>query len=181
MPTVIVNDESMEYETGERLLAVARRNAAHIGFVCDGRAICQTCRCRILEGSEHVSVPNRAERSLLPESRLEMGYRLACQVTITGAGPLSVITRAEELRRQAVRGNIPGLVGNVAGVVRDQASLFPSNVQSLAGRVTRMRLNGERLQQTLADAGRVANRMIKGKGAQTAREEQGKLSATNEE
>jgi ferredoxin len=177
--TVIINDETLEYEPGERLLPVARRNAAHIGFVCNGQAICQTCRARVLEGSEHVSAPNQAERSLLSEARLALGYRLACQTTLTGPGPVRVLTRAEELRRQAVAvttpppgtttgRNLGRLINNVAGNLRDSATLFPSNLQAIASRALRLRITREGVQQSVNDLGRIANRMISGKPPQTA-------------
>lgn len=172
--TVIINDEPVEYQPGERLLTVARRNAAHIGFVCDGRAICQTCRSRILQGSEYVSEPNRAERSLLPEARLEEGYRLACQTTLQGPGTITCLTRAEEIRRQTINivsppegtslgENLGRFIGNAPRFLGDQASLFPSNIQSVARRVLRLRLSTDSIQQSLTDFGRVTNRMIKGK------------------
>ncbi len=172
--TLIINDEIVEYEPGERILTVARRNAAHIGFVCNGQAICQTCRTRILEGSEHVSAPNAAERSLIPAPRLALGYRLACQATLTGPGPVSTMTRAEELRRQALAvatpppGTTAGrslglLLNNIATNARDSAMLFPSNLQAIASRAVRLRVTPEGVKQMVQDARRITNRMTKGK------------------
>ncbi|GIV94220.1 MAG: hypothetical protein KatS3mg056_2929 [Chloroflexus sp.] len=50
MATVIVNDVEMTARPGERILDIARRNSAHIGFVCDGTGFCQTCKVRVLAG-----------------------------------------------------------------------------------------------------------------------------------
>lgn len=172
--TLIINDETVTYEPGERILTVARRNASHIGFVCNGQAICQTCRARILEGEEHISTPNSAERNLLPESRLELGYRLACQTTLTGPGPVRVLTRAEELRRQAravvspppgttTGRNLGRLISNVASNARDSTTLFPTNLQAVVSRALRLRITKEGIRASVNDLGRIANRMITGK------------------
>lgn len=176
--TLIINDETVEYEPGERLLAVARRNASHIGFVCNGQAICQTCRGRILEGDEYISSPNQAERNLLPEARLDLGYRLACQTTLTRPGPVRVLTRAEELRRQAVAvtspppgttvgRNLGRLISNVANNFRDGTTLFPSNLQAVVSRALRLRITREGVQESVNDFGRIAKRMITGKKLHT--------------
>ncbi len=106
MPRVIINNQEYQAEEGELLLDVARRNGAHIGFVCNGNGICSTCECKVLEGSAFLSPISRAERDWLPPSRLERGHRLACQAGVETnglEGEVSVLTRAEEFRRQYVR------------------------------------------------------------------------------
>ncbi len=47
-----VTINSIEYNAneGDRLLDIARRNHAHIGYFCGGNALCQTCYSRITEG-----------------------------------------------------------------------------------------------------------------------------------
>jgi ferredoxin len=99
MANLIINDKPVEADLGEGLLTVARRNRAHIGFICDGNGLCTTCECRVLEGAENLSEPNRIERTWLPEFRLKKGYRLACQTTLMGPGEVKILTRAEYLRR----------------------------------------------------------------------------------
>ena len=39
MTTVIINDLAVEAVAGDGLLDLARRNRAHIGFVCDGNGL----------------------------------------------------------------------------------------------------------------------------------------------
>jgi ferredoxin len=100
MPTLILNDQELTTQIGEVVLNVARREAAHIGFVCDGNGLCQTCECRIMKGSEHVNPPNEVEQIWLTQEQIDEGRRLACQVSMRGPGPVEVLTRAEELRRK---------------------------------------------------------------------------------
>lgn len=102
MPTVIINDVAMEAQLGERLLDVARRNAAHIGFFCDGNGACLTCACRVISGADQLNTPTNAEHNWYPEARLQEGVRLGCQAALRGPGPVQVITRVEELRRQTL-------------------------------------------------------------------------------
>jgi ferredoxin len=129
----------MDAKLGERLLDVARRNGAHIGFVCDGSGICQTCQCRVLSGAEFLSPPNDAEKAWMPESRLNDGNRLACQAGLRGVGPVEVLTTVEELRRQVFAvlnppaGSNAGeqlgsLIAHVNRLNIDQLALFPSNI-----------------------------------------------------
>jgi ferredoxin len=99
MPTVVMNDSKVEAQIGEVLLNVARREAAHIGFVCDGNGLCQTCECRVVQGAQHLNPPNEVERIWLTDEQLEEGRRLACQASVRGPGPIEVETRAEEFRR----------------------------------------------------------------------------------
>lgn len=139
MPTVIINDVEMEAKLGERLLNVARRNAAHIGFVCDGNGVCQTCLCRVLEGGDQLSPPNDAERIWMPPNRINAGYRLACQAGLRGKGQVRVLTLVEELRRQTLdvvspRDDVPlgdrlgPLLDNFVRLNLDQLAHFPFNI-----------------------------------------------------
>lgn len=102
MPKITINDESMDAQVGERLLDVARKNAAHIGFVCDGRGLCQTCECQILSGAENLGPYSDIEENTMTESRRQRGYRLGCQAEITGSGPITAMTYVEQVRRQMV-------------------------------------------------------------------------------
>ncbi len=175
MPTIIINDVAMEAKVGERLLNVARRHAAHIGFVCDGNGICQTCQCRVLDGADQLSPPNEAERAWMPDSRLATGHRLACQAVLRGHGPVEVLTKAEELRRQTLavvapprgeRGadNLEPLLENVVRMSVDQLICFPLNMLATLLRVGPWRftyplLNAERWAD---DGARVTRRMLTG-------------------
>lgn len=146
MSTITLNDVVMEAKVGERLLNVARRNAAHIGFVCDNAGTCQACRCQVLAGEEHLSPPSEAERAWIPAARLAQGQRLACQAIIHGPGPIQVRSRAEELRRMAMAVASPGpgesrlanlqpILNTLALQAADQLALWPGNVISSIARI----------------------------------------------
>lgn len=95
------NGESIDARTGETLVQAARRHGSHVWFLCDGRGVCQTCECRVVSGAANLSEPSDFERAGVSEGRRRRGYRLGCQTRLTGSGPVSVVSRAEELRRRA--------------------------------------------------------------------------------
>lgn len=146
MTTLILNDVAMEAKVGERMLNVARRNAAHIGFACDSAGTCQACRCKVLEGAEQLSPPSEAERAWIPAARLEAGQRLACQTIIRGHGTIRALSWPEELRRmvlavatpppgQDALGNLQKVLATLARLAGDQLSHWPWNVLTAVNRV----------------------------------------------
>lgn len=146
MPSVVINDVVYEAKPGERLLAVARRNGAHIGFVCDGQGICQTCNCRVLLGAAFLSPPNDAEKAWMPADRLARGHRLACQAALRGPGPVAILTGVEEFRRQLaavlrfgderdIVDRMEPLLENLVRANIDQLRRYPLNIIETVGRV----------------------------------------------
>jgi ferredoxin len=101
IPKIIFNDEALEANAGETLLAVARRHSAHVWFLCDGRGLCRTCECRVLSGGENLSPATGVELEVVSESRRRSRIRLACQTQLTDAGDAAVISLAEQMRREA--------------------------------------------------------------------------------
>jgi ferredoxin len=101
MAELELNGERIEASPGETLVQVARRHGSHVWFLCDGRGICQTCECRVTAGAENLEEPTQLERVGLGERRRREGYRLGCQARLAGSGPVSAVSRAEELRRRA--------------------------------------------------------------------------------
>jgi ferredoxin len=101
MAELVFNGESIDAKPGETLVQAARRRGSHVWFMCDGRGICQTCECRVVAGAANLSEPSDLERAGVGEERRRRGYRLGCQTRLTGSGPVSVVSRAEELRRSA--------------------------------------------------------------------------------
>jgi ferredoxin len=95
------NDEPIEAREGETLVRAARRHGSYVWFLCDGKGICQTCECRVISGAENLSEVSELERVGLGEHRRQRGYRLGCQARLVGSGLVSVVSRAEELRRRA--------------------------------------------------------------------------------
>ena len=103
MPELTFNGERIEVRPGDTVLAAARRHGANVWFLCDGRGICQTCLCRVLEGRDQLAPAGDLEHASLGGSRIRRGYRLGCQAQICGGGAVSVESRVEELRRNARR------------------------------------------------------------------------------
>jgi chlorosome envelope protein I len=96
----VINGKECVADVGETLMEVARRNGAHIGFVCDGKGYCSTCECKVIEGSENLNEPTKAEQEWVNPKRLQNGYRLACQARLEGTGKVFAYTRPEILKRQ---------------------------------------------------------------------------------
>ncbi|NTU84962.1 MAG: (2Fe-2S)-binding protein [Chloroflexales bacterium] len=139
MVQVEINDEVMDAKLGERLVAVARRNASHIGFYCDGNGLCTMCECRVLSGADQLNEPTEVEHTWLSDERMADGYRLGCQAALRGVGSVRVLTRAEEMRRQldAVLSPPPGttvvenlrpLLANIAAVNWQHIGRWPFNL-----------------------------------------------------
>ncbi len=58
---------------------------------CRGRARCGTCRVRVQEGQENLSIPSPFERKRLPDAPPDL--RLACQANVRG--PVVIDTRGK--------------------------------------------------------------------------------------
>jgi ferredoxin len=166
MPTLIINGKTYHCKRGERLLTVARRHAAHIGFVCYGLGFCQTCGCRIVQGNELLNPITSNERKWLDASRLTDDYRLACQTIVRGEGTIEIISRAEELRMQTMAilspsgdSSIRDNAGLLANSVGDLISHLPSNAMVAASYIGKVRPNWHSIQNVIRDAGRVALHM----------------------
>jgi chlorosome envelope protein I len=150
MPKVIINGETYEAQSGEVLLDVARRNGAHIGFVCDGLGFCATCECRVLEGVEALSPQTRDEVDWLGP-RLKRGYRLSCQTRVQGPDTVEVITRPELLRRQfeaifaPAKGetsvdNASRFLTNLTQITVDHLTQAPAGLTGTLNRIGALRL-----------------------------------------
>jgi ferredoxin len=133
MATIEFNGIECEAKAGENLLAIARRKAVHIWFVCDGRGLCRTCECHVLEGNGCLGEPTEKERALISEKRRSDGYRLACQVKLLDTTAVRVVSRAEELRRIAARILIPEEGSKPA---EEALRLTRSMIELAAGMVT---------------------------------------------
>ncbi|MEI7772419.1 MAG: 2Fe-2S iron-sulfur cluster-binding protein, partial [Chloroflexales bacterium] len=136
---VEINDEVVDATIGERLLAVARRNASHIGFYCDGNGLCTMCECKVLSGADQLNPPTEVEHVWLSDDRMAAGYRLGCQASLRGVGSVHVLTRAEEMRRQldavlappagtTASENLRPLLANIAAVNWQHIGRWPSNL-----------------------------------------------------
>ncbi len=171
MPILLINNEVLPIEIGETILDAARRNAVHIGFVCDGNGLCQMCQCRVLHGAEYLSYPNDAERVWLTEEQLREGHRLSCQTTVCGDGMIEVVTRAETLRSQVdamftpsqettFLENIGQLMGYIISANRQHIRKFPQNAVYATRQMLSVRANVGTGLRMLQDSRSVINRMV---------------------
>lgn len=51
----------------------------HLSYEC-GMGKCAKCACKVIAGAEHLPAPNWKEKKQLGEERLNVGFRLACQL-----------------------------------------------------------------------------------------------------
>jgi len=182
MPKVIINDTEYEGQPGERLIDVARRNGAHVGFLCDGAGICQICACQVLKGNESLSPPSKAEQNWLPQSWLDEGQRLACQTTLQGTGTVQMVSRAEKMRRQfsevfyPPEGTVPiqnlgELLDYVSTLIANQITRFPQNAAGAVSLLQEVRPTPQTIQKVFQDAVKVVQTMLGSRDEQSALEQ----------
>jgi ferredoxin len=99
MPKLEMNGQTYEAFVDESLLAVARKNKAHIGYACGGNGLCQTCEVIVESGMDALSPMNDVEKAWLTAEKQKNGHRLACQCQIVADKPIKVLTRAEKARQ----------------------------------------------------------------------------------
>ncbi len=98
MPKLEMNGQTYDAFVDESLLAVARKNKAHIGYACGGNGLCQTCEVIVESGMDALSPMNEVEKAWLTAEKQKNGHRLACQCQIVADKPVKVLTRAEKAR-----------------------------------------------------------------------------------
>jgi len=82
MPTVNVDDRSIEVPAGTRLANAIEKAGIEIGHRCGGKARCTTCRVVVHEGGS--GDMTRAEYVRLSDAGLIDTHRLACQLVVEG-------------------------------------------------------------------------------------------------
>ncbi|TFG60495.1 MAG: 2Fe-2S iron-sulfur cluster binding domain-containing protein, partial [Spirochaetales bacterium] len=70
-------NEKRESETGDSILATAIKAGINLGQHCGGNGRCGKCRIRVVSG--RCSEAGEREKSVLHETDLDSGTRLACQ------------------------------------------------------------------------------------------------------
>lgn len=77
------------------ILNILLRNGVAVSHLCGGKAVCGTCRIRVLEGEENLSPMREAEKVRLLEGRkdgtLPEHVRLACQTYARGDIKIQVL------------------------------------------------------------------------------------------
>jgi 2Fe-2S ferredoxin len=81
--------KTVEAEVGKTILELALQADVDWGFNCK-RGTCSRCRCKVLEGIEYLSEPNKAELLGLDDEELEEGFRLGCQTKVNSDGAIAV-------------------------------------------------------------------------------------------
>ncbi|MBM3163425.1 MAG: (2Fe-2S)-binding protein [Chlorobi bacterium] len=138
---IYINDKPCEAETGSLLLHAAQHNNAHIGCICGGNGICQSCFVYVKEGAELLSPPSEEEKAFISDKLFQEGGRLACQTVITGEGTIRVLTRAENLRRIVLGLNVPGFITYAQTIGYNVVTKLPNGAANLVSRVREGRLN----------------------------------------
>lgn len=133
---LLINDLSCEALPGQTLGMAARLNHSHVGYLCRGHGICQTCYVTVLEGSECLSPLSEIEHAFLSERQVQSGGRLACQAIIEREGTLHILSRPEEVRR-LLFSNPLALLPYIEGMRSDTASKIVPGIANLAGRIVR--------------------------------------------
>ncbi|MEI7934614.1 MAG: DUF4332 domain-containing protein [Chlorobiaceae bacterium] len=133
---LFINDIPCDALPGQTIGKAARLNHSHVGHLCGGRGICQTCYVTVREGGEYLSPLSDIETAFLSERQILNGGRLACQAIIEQGGTLNVLSRPEEIRRLLLCNPI-ALFSFVATMASDTSSRIIPGVANLAGRIIR--------------------------------------------
>lgn len=78
---------SVESHTGDTVYLAMARNGLQLPSNCGGGQSCGLCEVRV---RGKVTAPTSADREHLPESRLRMGHRLACNLSVEGDTQIEV-------------------------------------------------------------------------------------------
>lgn len=125
---ITINNHRYEANEGDRLLDIARKNHAHIGYFCGGNGICQTCYVRVLEGSELLSPLSEEEKALLSDTLLSEGTRMGCMAKVEKPGTIRIVSAVEEVK-QMVETNPLQLAGYAAKMGKEALVKFPDTMR----------------------------------------------------
>ncbi len=137
---IIINDKPCSASLGEKLSRIAQENQCHVGYVCGGHGICQTCYVTVFEGRDCLSPLSEIERAFLSERQISSGGRLACQTTIEKEGTIRVISRPEEVRRMLLQ-NPLSLFSYGAEMGKAAAERFIPGVSNVIDRIRKGEMN----------------------------------------
>ncbi len=132
---ISINDKPCEGHVGEVLLKVAQLNKSHIGCICGGNGICQSCFVYVEEGSECLSPPGLEEKAFISDKLFKEGGRLACRTLIVKEGTVKVLSRAEYLRRLVLGFKVPEFITYAQTIGYNVTNKLPDGAGSLFNRV----------------------------------------------
>jgi len=147
---ILINDRECQGDTGDLLLDVAQRNRCHIGYICGGSGICQSCFVYVKEGMDCLSERTDVEKAFISGKLAEAGGRLACQTTIVKEGSVTVLSRAEHLRRIVVGLNVQGFVTYAQTIGYNVVNQLPPGIGNIVERIRGGRLNPVKSIQNIA-------------------------------
>ncbi|TLU82401.1 MAG: DUF4332 domain-containing protein [Chlorobium sp.] len=133
---LVINDIPCDASPGQTIGKVAQLSHSHVGHLCGGRGICQTCYVTVREGDECLSPLSDIEQAFLSERQIQSGGRLACQAVLEHEGTLDVLSRPEEIRR-LLFSNPLALLPYGASMASDTALRILPGIANLAGRIVR--------------------------------------------
>ncbi len=84
---IYINDKPCEAEVGDLLLHAAQRHNSHIGCICGGNGICQSCFVYVKEGAESLSPPSEEEKAFISEKLFQEGGDLHARRLLPVQGP----------------------------------------------------------------------------------------------
>jgi chlorosome envelope protein I len=131
---LIINDKTCVSTVGQTLLKAARINHSHVGYLCGGHGVCQTCFVIVLEGSECLSPVIDAEKAFLTSQQIKMGGRMACRASISREGTIKILSRPEEVRRILFTNPLP-LFGYGAEMGRNFARQVIPGIGNIISRI----------------------------------------------
>ncbi|NTU52229.1 MAG: 2Fe-2S iron-sulfur cluster binding domain-containing protein [Chlorobiaceae bacterium] len=138
---ISINDKPCEARVGDLLLNAAKNNKAHIGYLCGGNGICQSCFVYVIEGADCLSTPGEEEKSFISDKLFQEGGRLACRTVILREGKIRILTRAEHFRRIVLGLNIPGFITYAQTIGHNVVNKLPEGASSIVTRVQTGRIN----------------------------------------
>ena len=138
---IYINDRPCEAQPGDILLDVAKQNKCHIGYICGGSGVCQSCFVYVQEGMNCLSERNDTEKAFIADKLAEAGGRLACQSRIVKDGDLRVLSRAEMLRRTVLGLNVSSFVTYAQTIGYNVVNQLPSGIGNIINRVRDGKLN----------------------------------------
>ncbi len=136
-----INDVEVEAQPGDVLLDVAKKNNCHIGYICGGSGICQSCFVYVHKGMDCLTERSDIEKAFISGSLADAGGRLACQTRIVKDGEIRILSRAEMFRRIVLGLNVPEFVSYAQTIGYNVVNQLPSGIGNIVNRVRDGQLN----------------------------------------
>ncbi|ABB23757.1 2Fe-2S iron-sulfur cluster-binding protein [Pelodictyon luteolum] len=139
---ITINEKAAVAAVGQKLIHVAQKNHSHVGYVCAGNGVCQTCYVTVEEGAECLSPLSDVEKAFLSERQINAGGRMACQAVLEKEGTVTILSRPEEVRSMLFN-NPLGLFSYGADMGRDTAEKIRPGISNLIARIQTGELKSE--------------------------------------